>query len=80
MKLTKNILKQIIREKIQELREESPAHYSVDKKVIKKIIGLMKKEKIKSKDASPNFVADFAYNNGFKNLKSAEIVYISDNY
>ena len=44
------------------------------------IIELMLDENIPTREASPNFVADFAWNHGYEDLSSNEIVWISDNY
>lgn len=43
------------------------------------VLDLMYQEKVDPEYASPNFVAEFAYNRGI-HLTSDEVVYISDNY
>ena len=62
--------------KISTPKAKEQKSYEIRKKIKK----LMKKEKINPKYVSPNFVAEFSYNKGFKNLKSEDIVNISDTY
>ena len=46
--------------------------------IVRKIHNELRKRKIK--EVSPNFIADIAYGLGYTDLKSIEIVYISDTY
>jgi len=43
------------------------------------VTALLKEEGVESEYCSPNFVADFAWNRGFR-LTSAEVVQISNDY
>ena len=47
--------------------------------VVLTVLNLMYDEGVEYEYASPNFVADFAYNRGFE-LSSQDVVYISDTY
>ena len=48
-------------------------------KKINYVLNLLKEENVNPEIASPNYIADFAYNRNIE-LTSEEIVYISDNY
>jgi hypothetical protein len=61
-------------------KESAPPRILQGKYAKDVIKNLMEKEGIKSEEASPNVVADFAYDKGFKDLKSEDIVNISDTY
>jgi hypothetical protein len=51
----------------------------MNKKNLQKVIRLLQKTNVKNYELSPNYIANFAYNNDI-DLTSKEIVYISDNY
>lgn len=56
------------------------ARWAVRKDIVAKIMEAMRKENIDADLASPNFVNDFAHNHNVTNLRSEEVVFISDNY
>lgn len=85
----KDIKEEKKEEKVEEVKEETKEEETIekeescgkkaDKDKCNKVIELLKKEKVETDEASPNFVADFANKKGIE-LTSDEIVWVSDNY
>ena len=51
----------------------------MNKNNLRKVVNLLQKSRVKNYELSPNYIANFAYNNDI-NLTSEEVVYINNYY